>query len=91
MTNEDYVSLLMYMFEEIRTLHNRVNKLEKDIEIIKHIVIPIASEEGHNGYIAYDCNDCEYISWCKSEFGKEYQAVIGTHFCRRSFDEYMNG
>lgn len=91
MTNEDYVNLLMFMFGEIQKFKAKQDKLEKEIEILKHIVIPIVSEETHNGYIAFDCDDCEYREWCMSEFGKEYQSIIGTHFCRRSWDEYMNG
>jgi hypothetical protein len=88
---EEYKKLVLLLSEAVHSLSKRVNKLEKDVETLKHIVIPIASEEVHNGYIPYDCDDCEYVSWCRSEFGNEYQAVIGTHFCRRSWDQYMNG
>lgn len=91
MTNEDYVSMMMFMFEEIKALKVKQDKLEKDIEVLKHIVIPVVSEEKFNGYIAFDCDDCEYMEWCMGEFGKEYQSIIGSHFCRRSWDAYMNG
>lgn len=91
MTNEDYINLMMFMFEEIKTLKTKMNKMESDIETLKHIVIPIVSEEIHKDYIAFDCDDCEYREWCRDEFGKEYQCIIGTTFCRKSWDEYMNG
>jgi predicted nuclease with TOPRIM domain len=91
MTNEDYVNLLMFMFGEIQKLKSKQDRLEKEIETLKHIVIPVVSEEKFNGYIAFDCDDCEYREWCMGEFGKEYQCIIGTTFCRKSWDEYMNG
>ena len=34
------------------------------------------------------CEKCEFIKYCKQEFGEEYEAVIGTHFCRGSWKEY---
>jgi len=46
------------------------------------------------------CDDCQYIEQCKKEYGEyredgdDYRAVVGSHFCRKSWDpfyEMMNG
>jgi len=38
----------------------------------------------------YTCKDCEHKVNCKKEWGKEYNAIIGTHFCRKSWNEFYN-
>lgn len=42
----------------------------------------------------YTCIDCQYKIACEKAYGAErddgddYRAVIGTHFCRRSWDGF---
>jgi len=42
----------------------------------------------------YTCENCQYKLACQYEFGKErpdgddYRAVIGTHFCRKSWEPF---
>ena len=37
----------------------------------------------------FECENCEHKEECKKEFGEEYQAVIGTHHCRFSWDKFI--
>lgn len=45
-------------------------------------------------YEPYTCDDCDWIEQCSNEFGElrgdgdDYRAVIGTHFCRRSWENF---
>jgi hypothetical protein len=34
-----------------------------------------------------NCDDCSYKAKCIKEWGEEYQAVIGTHHCKRSWGQ----
>ena len=36
------------------------------------------------------CKDCKYIGKCKEVWGEEYMAVVGTHHCRKSWDEMVS-
>jgi hypothetical protein len=44
----------------------------------------------------YTCEDCKYKLECEKQFGPEqengddYRAIIGTHFCLRSWDAFKN-
>ena len=37
----------------------------------------------------YGCENCDREEECKKEYGEEYQAVIGTHHCRRSWNNFL--
>ena len=43
----------------------------------------------------YTCENCKYKNKCENENGKErpdgddYRALIGSHFCRRSWDQFV--
>ena len=37
----------------------------------------------------YECKNCEHQETCKKEWGEEYQAVIGTHHCRFSWNKFI--
>jgi len=43
----------------------------------------------------YDCSTCEHRFSCEKEYGEEredgddFRAVIGTHFCRASWDIFI--
>ena len=36
----------------------------------------------------YSCEDCLYKESCINEFNKEYKSIIGSHFCRRSWEKF---
>ena len=37
----------------------------------------------------YECEKCEHEEACKKEWGEEYQAIIGTHHCRFSWNKFI--
>lgn len=54
------------------------------------------TKEEYREYIKdyYDCLKCHYRDPCEKEFGRigideeDCSAVVGTHFCRRSWDGF---
>ena len=61
-------------------------KTEFDIGLTEEIADQIIKHLNKGEENPYDCVDCKYRKLCYNQWGEEYEAVIGTHHCRRSWE-----
>ena len=38
----------------------------------------------------HPCDTCNYVKECRDKFGEDFPAVLGTHHCRKSYDEFID-
>lgn len=92
-TNGKYVKFedVMIFFQKLKTeidiLINRVEQaftFKTKLKELSDIVFELRIFS-----IFYYCEDCKHIEKCKQIWGNEYYSIIGSHHCRKDWDQFI--